>query len=719
MTAIAAPPRETESIPPPPLDPGLRSLDLALAPGRATELLAESLLRPGYELTGCRPCYLRYKPGQSCLVQYRLDLRSDHGHSFVRLAHARLYAGGRAERIWSRGRVQALAARVDPDCALQPAAYVAGLGAILQSYPLDVDLPALTRLGSLSRVRYKPARKALLRDGQRLYAKIYADDRGAGAFETGRALEAAGAPVVKPYSYSQGLRVLTHPAIPGVPLASLRGNPGYEQILGEAGQALSRLHSAAVPDLPRHSWRAELSAAASAVGAAFPKLGRDAARLSDRLGDALAARETSAVTAHGDFYDDQLLVTRQGVLVIDLDRAALADPALDLGTFLAHGAVRGVEERAHDAFMSGYELTVDGRSTALAEAAALLKLAVAPFRTLEPSWPDEVERRVLLAKRRLADATPAGRPSRDEALPHLGQLLDPVAAGRLLAELYREPVAARTVELVRHRPGRRCTLRYELSIGGRRERVYAKTYASGRAPRAHAALAAVAAAGRGTAVSIPEPVGCIPRLRLVVQREVRGKPATSRLLAGDEALAAQVASVLHALHACPAALVSTHSSDDELRILSGRLLELPRRLFPVARACFDVAADAMRRSGWRLRPVHRDLYPEQVLVEGDRLALVDLDDAALSEPAVDVANFLAHLRLLSLDEPRSIEPLEAVAAAFESRYALLDPDLDPALVRVLEATTLLRLAPIHLPRRGEKLAERLIAAGRTLLEETT
>jgi Ser/Thr protein kinase RdoA (MazF antagonist) len=648
-------------------------------------------------------------------VQYRLELRGEDGAPLVRLAHARLYAGGRAERIWSRGSTQALAETVEPDRAVRACAYVAGLGAVVQSYPLDVELPALTRLRSLAMVRYKPARKALLRDDSR-YVKVYADDRGARAFAAGRALYAAGAPVVEPLGYRSRLRLLVHPAVGGQPLAALRG-PAYDRAAGAAGQALARLHATPLQPLPQHTWRADLSAAAWAVGTACPKLRRAGARLADRIADALADGSSKAVTSHGDFYDDQLLVSDQGVLVLDLDRAVTTDPVLDLGTFLAHLRTGREDGRAREEFLSHYGRLPSGRLLAVAEAAALLKLAVAPFRALEADWPGEVERRVRLAERQLAEAAPVIRPGWDDALPQLDELLDGASAGRLLTRLHRKRVEVLGAEVVRHRPGRRCTLRYELSIGGCREEAYAKTYASARAPRVHAALVEIAAAGeRAGAFSVPEPVGCVSSLHLVVQRAVSGEPVTRRLLVGDVGLAGEIAAALHALHTSGAELPSSHAADDELRIVASRLVELPPSLHRAARESLERAADALERFRWRRRPVHRDLYHDQILVDGDRLVFLDLDDAAMSEPAVDVANLVGHLRLLAFDAPRSAEPLQA-AAAFESRYASLDAALDLRLVRTLEAATLLRLGCIHLRRGGVRLAERLIDASEALLAE--
>ena len=45
--------------------------------------------------------------------------------------------------------------------------------------------------------------------------------------------------------------------------------------------------------------------------------------------------------------------------------------------------------------------------------------------------------------------------------------------------------------------------------------------------------------------------------------------------------------------------------------------------------------------------MHRDLYEEQLLA-GERIGLIDLDDAALGPPELDLGNLLGHVELLAL-----------------------------------------------------------------------
>jgi Ser/Thr protein kinase RdoA (MazF antagonist) len=303
----------------------------------------------------------------------------------------------------------------------------------------------------------------------------------------------------------------------------------------------------------------------------------------------------------------------------------------------------------------------------------------------------------------------------DPALPQLELALDAEQMAALLEHYYGEDVDVRDIEVVRHKPGRRCTVRYELELGRGRhsEGVYAKFFASGRAGRVYRSLAALAAAtARSPSVEVPKPVGHNGALRAVLQREVAGTPARDALIRGDRALAERLAEALHALHSCAAELEPHHSLGDELRPLAERVQRLSvaaPALAPLARTCLALAQSAARRSRrWRRRPLHRDLYHDQVLVDGERLAFIDLDDAAMGEPAVDVANFLAHLRLLTLEEPASAPVLGVVARAFLRRYRELDRELDGELVTLLRGTTLLRLASIHLARAGEALAAALL-----------
>ena len=70
----------------------------------------------------------------------------------------------------------------------------------------------------------------------------------------------------------------------------------------------------------------------------------------------------------------------------------------------------------------------------------------------------------------------------------------------------------------------------------------------------------------------------------------------------------------------------------------------------------------------RLRPVHRDFYYSQVLIDGPRLTLIDFDLICLGDAAIDVANFNAHLMFMGLDLGGTPEHLQMLTARFVDAY---------------------------------------------------
>jgi aminoglycoside phosphotransferase (APT) family kinase protein len=754
------------AIPLPPADPALGGLAVALDGDAVADIVARRLpdcARGELAVESCHPRYIRYKPGTNCVVQYELVLRGEHAHRIPTLAHARLYSDRHAEVLWASRSLHRLIelAHGLPGLPAARAALLPELRGLLEIYPVDRKMPGLLGAASVNTVerlvlaalpedgdgraldgielvRYKPGRKAVLRYGLRggrreaVYGRVHADGRGAALLDAGRALVGAAVPTPAPLAYIPDPGLLLIGEAPGRRLADLSDGE-YERWLPTVAEALAALHTARIENLPpsakRNKEGAVLSAART-LATVRPEVGRVALRLGTTLAARLAESPAARAPVHGDFYDDQVLVSDSEVSLLDFDAAGQGNPLLDVGNFLAHlTAERG--ERFRGVFLGAYaEVRPEAaEDVALFEAAALLRIGITPFRWLRPDWPQEVERRVALAAARLQEDRRSRRLSfspTDARLPQLELLQDPAHVGRELQRLLKEePVEVERATVVRHKPGRRCLLRYEVRIGpgrdARREMLYGKAFASGRGAEVHERLRAVAsAAACGPGVSIPEPVGYLAPLKLLVQRAVPGEPAHRALLAGDESLAVRIADALHALHQSGVRLERRHGLDDELAPLGGRVERLAassRELAGRARRCLELADLRAQRSwSWRWRPAHRDFYADQVLVGNHGLSVLDWDDAAMSEPAVDVSNFLAHLRLLALQRLGRADALDDVSAAFAERSRRLDGALDPALLRFLGGAALLRLAGIHLPReRGEWLAERLLEQSELLL----
>ncbi|MGH2531379.1 MAG: phosphotransferase [Thermomicrobiales bacterium] len=786
----------TRPIPTPPVDPALPGLAVVLDGAAIASVLAEHLPDRAdgrFTIDSCEPNYVRYKQATSCLVGYRVLLRDAENASVVgQLAHIRLYADDHARlcaESASLDRLVERAARHHPTPPLGRAAYVPSLHGLVQFFPVDRDLRSLVRATSRSKmrkilaaalpadagrplreppvlVRYKPARKALVRydlEGETphaVYGKLLSDHHGADIHVLGRALKQQGIPTPEPLAYLPEMQCVVHAAAPGVPLTALRGDPRYFDALEPVVDLLSRLRAVSnpvLPPTPPDVETAAIRAAADAVAVLVPELASRAQRLAGGLCAVLTRLSGERALIHGDFYDDQILVAPDGVTLIDLDEARHGHPLIDVGNYLAHLTAAGGLDDARATFLDAYRRrnAVSSSDLALVETIGLLKLAVRPFRHLDPDWPDGIAALLDLAEVRWRDALKATnivgadrcvrpRPNRDDRvldagrhaglplpdgdplLPHLPVLGDPELMTTLISKaVYDAPVEILNVTLVRHKPGRRAIFRYDLFVGTngdpQPERLFGKTFASERGPRVYEALRAIAAAQAcGVGVRLPEPAAYLPDLKLLLQRAVPGEIITPALRAGDTRLATAMAEAIHTLHTSAVDLPRRHNLARELDPLEARVERLGTRspaLETVACRCLGLIERGRRRRwDWRWRPIHRDLYHDQVLAGDHGLSILDFDDAAISEPAVDVANLLAHLRLLAFQHPDAGDGPARVAAAFINRYRRLDPDLDPILVGFLEGATLLRLAEIHQPRAdGDRITAALLDESERLL----
>jgi Ser/Thr protein kinase RdoA (MazF antagonist) len=255
----------------------------------------------------------------------------------------------------------------------------------------------------------------------------------------------------------------------------------------------------------------------------------------------------------------------------------------------------------------------------------------------------------------------------------------------VIARLERIVGAPVELEQLKHKPGRRRTLRAH----GPERTAIVKLYASDRAATVAARVAALADGPPEPA--LPRVLACEPGDRMVVLSEVQGRPLSGALLGGDAASCRRAGEALGRWHRAwrgraPDPL-RRHSAERELEILDRRA----GALSPGLAADLHTAAGDLAEP-WDCRTVvHRDLYEEQILL-GERVGLIDLDDAALGPPELDAGNLLAHVDLLSLRSGRDLGPMsEEILAGYEG----FGGSLDEALLDRCRRLARLRLACIH------------------------
>jgi Ser/Thr protein kinase RdoA (MazF antagonist) len=543
-----------------------------------------------------------------------------------------------------------------------------------------------------------------------------------------------------------------------------------ERVFRRVGLALAELHrgQADASSVPRVSGAADLISEAEALGTMWPPLSPRATDVARRVASLVDAEPAAAHTLHGDFHPAQTLIQGERVAILDFDRSGLGPAAYDLGTFIAHlerdgltGRLRKESvERLSAALIDGYGVSAPAPSASSIRhhtAAALLRLSPEPFRYRDPNWPgatvaivDRAAELISPPTLRAAKPSPAVLPViedpygvlGDTAMPCLALALDPIEVRRqfecdLQHIINGGRLNVHGIRVTRHKPARRCVIEYDVEIqqpglGAEHLTLVGKVRARGLDTKTFACLASLWRngfdAGSADGISVAEPLGLVPALQMGVQRKVPGTPATQLLPgASGVALARRITDAIDKLHRLGPPPARRHTMADELAILRPRLTAvadlhpmLEPRLVRLLDSCERVGA-AMPEP--RCVGVHRDFYPDQVLVDGPRLYLLDLDLYAMGDPALDVGNFIAHLVEQGLRVHGDAGALSAQISAMEERFSALSGDL--ARARVYVALTLARhisISTLFPERRWTtpallELAERAVDA--SLLESAS
>jgi hypothetical protein len=316
----------------------------------------------------------------------------------------------------------------------------------------------------------------------------------------------------------------------------------------------------------------------------------------------------------------------------------------------------------------------------------------------------------------------------DPAMP-LALALDPAQAqqqfGRGLPRLAGPHgyVHVRGIRVTRYKPGRRCVIEYDVEVE-QRERPPAALTLIGKVRRrqfgrsGYRLLAALWEAGFKTdspdGISVPEPIAAVAAFRMWLQRKAPGRAATD-LLAGPRGatLARRIAEAAHKLHRAWVPAERRHTMDDELRILHEVLPIVAQAASRWGRR-IERLLDGCDRLGRATpeptpRGIHRDFYADQVIVDGERLHLIDFDLYCEGDPALDVGNFLGHVTeqsLRTLGDPGAHDELER---EMENRFAELSGEATRAALRTYATLTLVRQVYIStlFPER-RRFTERLL-----------
>ena len=426
---------------------GIRWMLRSGAPRRALRRELRALLPAPDMLGPCQLRYARFGPGRKLTAYYDALVHVEGSEGYCARPVAVTWgSNGDADR--HHGTADLAATQAEAVCHgvaapfRQLVADVPAWGMHVQVSPLDACFPQLARLSdpryardvvagaytaseiapeqdSVSRyavtsIRYRPGKRHVLRydpldmaERGTIFAKLYSSEKGGRVFRV--ATQAAewlaehgeGMSSVRPLAYVAEDAVVLYPQVFGAPLSERLRRPGQDvaQCLECAGAALHALHhlpQAVAGPLQVHEFATEIREVErdiAHVRALLPPVGAAIDALLDRAREVHERLPQELPTfTHRDFKCEHLLITPDGLTLIDLDRCAVADPAFDVGKFLADLQLwfaaydqEGLEQ-AQEQFLAGYapgapdERLVRAR---LYEAVHLVQMAVLRARLFE------------------------------------------------------------------------------------------------------------------------------------------------------------------------------------------------------------------------------------------------------------------------------------------------------------------------------------------------
>lgn len=297
----------------------------------------------------------------------------------------------------------------------------------------------------------------------------------------------------------------------------------------------------------------------------------------------------------------------------------------------------------------------------------------------------------------------------DPQLSFLAPALDPAQVQhQFQTQLFYRSYEIRTLELqairvIRYKPKRRCMIEYDVLIeqsGQLQPMTWMGKVRSKGLDRSSYQLQQLLwdygfQENSVDGISVPEPIGVIPEWRMWLQHKVPGVPATMALLGTESTKIAQrIAEASHKLHQAWILPKRCHGIKEELAILHDRLAQVAQqipqwqiRLERVLAACDRLGASIASAD---FCGIHRDFYPDQILVNGSHIYLLDFDLFAGGDPGLDIGNFNGHLieqGLRSLGDPKA---LAAQQYALTERFLQISGEQIRPSIEVYTTLTLAR-----------------------------
>jgi hypothetical protein len=266
-------------------------------------------------------------------------------------------------------------------------------------------------------------------------------------------------------------------------------------------------------------------------------------------------------------------------------------------------------------------------------------------------------------------------------LASLDELTDPERSRQLLEKSIRlgSPryadfrIATCTPNVVRYKPGSRCTVVYRLEYPQGNSShpswpnlVVAKTYRNEKGMNAWKSMRAVwdSPLGSSEAVAIAEPLAYVPEMRVLIQGPIREQVTLKELIRSavcqrtpddiDQMLEfmRKTARGVVALHSSGVKIGPTWTWENELNTVQEQVDNLGETIPALKAGTAPLLAQLVTLTQTyppdRLVPSHGSFRPAQVLIDAGQIGFIDFDSFCQAEPADDLALFLGNVKSIGL-----------------------------------------------------------------------
>ena len=381
-------------------DPQFPQISEILESSFMLEVLQNSLFgnieqgSPMLKIERCSVGEKRHKPGKSFLLSYHLGLQDiATGIRYEQLLSAQLCLPGQGlsefEAYLGNGLDKRLDIHEHSPIRIPPVSYVPEVDMLLWAFPNDRKLPHLPKLLDTENLasyfaihlsdlwlspsehitsvqtklmHYLPECSCMIRytltiadesSGSEtrqiiLYGKNYPDDSGVEAYSIMRQLVEQTCHFAKPYSYDAETKTLWQSHVPGEPFEWTSALVENHRLIAKVAVCIAAFHGCTLDATGCYGFSdidVQLKATCDLAAVADSTLGervQAAVQVIQLNYKQLNWNNTLITPIHLDLKMGNLLISDEGVTLIDMDCVRLGDPLLDIGSFVANLYLNGL-----------------------------------------------------------------------------------------------------------------------------------------------------------------------------------------------------------------------------------------------------------------------------------------------------------------------------------------------------------------------------------------